>query len=57
MKKYALVFPGQGSQYSGMGKDLYENSEAAKRVFDVADKVLGRKISDLCFNGSEEELK
>lgn len=57
MKKYALIFPGQGSQYSGMGKDLYENSEAARRVFEVADRVLCRKISDLCFNGTEEDLK
>lgn len=57
MKKYALLFPGQGSQYSGMGKDLYENSKAAKNVFDTADRVLGRKISELCFTGSEEELK
>lgn len=56
MKKYALIFPGQGSQKPGMGKDLYENSAAAKNVFDTADKVLGYKISELCFNGSEEDL-
>lgn len=56
MKKYALIFPGQGAQKSGMGKDLYESSSAAKRVFDTADEVLGKSISDLCFNGSDEEL-
>ncbi len=56
MKKYALIFPGQGAQYTGMGKDLYEASSAAKRVFDTADKVLGYSISDLCFNASSEEL-
>lgn len=56
MKKYALIFPGQGAQKSGMGKDLYENSLAAKKVFDTADRVLGRSISDLCFNGSDEDL-
>ncbi len=56
MKKYALVFPGQGAQKPGMGKDLYENSAAAKNVFDTADRVLGYKISELCFNGSEEDL-
>ena len=57
MKKYALIFPGQGAQKPGMGKDLYETSEAAKNVFDTADRVLGRSISDLCFNGSEDDLK
>lgn len=57
MNKYALIFPGQGSQYSGMGKDLYDNFDAAKKVFDIADKVLERKISELCFNGSEDDLK
>ncbi len=56
MKKYAFIFPGQGAQKPGMGKDLYENSQAAKRVFETADKVLGYGISDLCFNGSEEDL-
>ncbi|MCD7879734.1 MAG: ACP S-malonyltransferase [Candidatus Gastranaerophilales bacterium] len=56
MKKYALMFPGQGAQKSGMGKDLYENSIAAKRVFDTADRVLGYNISDLCFNGTEQDL-
>ena len=56
MRKFALIFPGQGAQKLGMGKDLYENSDAAKRVFDIADDVLGYSISDLCFNGSEEDL-
>lgn len=56
MKKYALIFPGQGAQKSGMGKDLYEYSEAARNVFKTADEVLGYSISDLCFNGTEEEL-
>ncbi len=57
MNKYAFIFPGQGAQIPGMGKDLYENSIAARNVFDTADEVLGYSISDLCFNGSEEELK
>ena len=56
MNKYVLIFPGQGAQKMGMGKDLYENSSAAKKVFDVADEVLGYSISDLCFNGSDEDL-
>lgn len=56
MKKFALVFPGQGAQKPGMGKDLYENSEAARKVFETANRVLGYNISDLCFNGSEEDL-
>lgn len=56
MNKYAFIFPGQGAQKPGMGKDLYESSEAARKVFDIADEVLGYSISDLCFNGSEEDL-
>lgn len=56
MTKYAFIFPGQGAQKSGMGKDLYDNSQAARNVFKTADEVLGYSISDLCFNGSEEDL-
>ena len=56
MTKYALVFPGQGAQKPGMGKDLYENSEAARKVFETANRVLGYDIANLCFNGSEEDL-
>lgn len=56
MKK-AYVFPGQGSQFPGMGKDLYESSALAKQLFDQANDVLGFKISDVMFSGTEEELK
>lgn len=54
--KAAFIFPGQGAQFVGMGKDLYENSSVAKNVFDKADGVLGFSLSQLCFNGSFEEL-
>lgn len=57
MKKIAFIFPGQGSQSVGMGKDLYENYEEAKAVFNKADEVLGRNISKICFEGPEEDLK
>ena len=55
--KQAYVFPGQGSQFSGMGKELYENSEMAKALFDKADEILGFSITKIMFEGSDEELK
>lgn len=54
--KIAFLFSGQGTQYPGMMKDLYDAVPAVKHVFDAADKALGRSISELCFNGSQEEL-
>ena len=56
-KKIAFLFPGQGSQSVGMGKDLYDNYSASKEVFDTADKVLGKSISKISFEGPEEDLK
>ena len=56
MKK-AYVFPGQGAQYSGMGKDLYESNPKARALFDKADEILGFKISEIMFSGTDEELK
>jgi [acyl-carrier-protein] S-malonyltransferase len=53
----AYLFPGQGSQYAGMGKDLAENSPAAGEVFEEADRVLGVSLSKLCFGGTVEELQ
>ena len=57
MGKIAFVFPGQASQYPGMGKELADNHPVAKAVFDEADKALGFSISRMCFTGSEEDLK
>ncbi len=54
--RFALVFPGQGSQYVGMGKAIYEASQAARRIFQQADEVLGFALSRLCFEGPAEEL-
>lgn len=54
--KIGILFSGQGAQYPGMMKDLYDSEPAAKEVFDCADRVLGRKITDICFEGTQEEL-
>lgn len=53
----AYIFPGQGAQFSGMGKDLYENSETARKLFDQANEILGFRITDVMFEGSAEDLK
>ena len=56
-KKIAFLFPGQGAQSVGMGKDLYDTYGIAKNVYDTADKILGKSITTLCFEGPEEDLK
>ena len=56
MKK-AYIFPGQGSQFVGMGKDLYESNPLAKELFEKANTILGFRITDIMFAGTDEELK
>ncbi len=53
----AYVFPGQGAQFSGMGKDLYESNPLAKEMFDKANEILGFRITDIMFGGTDDELK
>ena len=57
MGKIAFVFPGQGAQFVGMGKDFYDNFDAAKNLFEEADDALGYSIKKMCFEGSEDDLK
>ena len=53
----AFVFPGQGAQFVGMGKDLYETSPLAKELFEKANEILGYRITDIMFNGTDEDLR
>jgi [acyl-carrier-protein] S-malonyltransferase len=55
--KHAFVFPGQGAQFPGMGKKYYDNSSFAKKIFEQANEIMGFRISDVMFQGSEEELR
>ena len=57
MSKTAFIFPGQGSQYVGMGSDFYASFSESKSIFDEADKALNMDLTGICFTGSDEDLK
>ena len=57
VRKIAFIFPGQGAQSVGMGKDLYENYGASKKIYESSDKILNKSVTTLCFEGPEEDLK
>ncbi len=56
MRDYAILLPGQGSQYIGMGKELYDGYGIVRKIYDDANEILNFNIRDLCFNGNIEEL-